>query len=53
MVTGVRVDDQAITFVLADGRELSIPTASSGRLTAASRDDRSDWRICGAGTYVE
>ncbi len=53
VVTDVRVDDQAITFVLADGRKLSMATASSDRLAAASRDDRSDWRIRGAGTYVE
>ena len=52
-LTDVRVDEQAITFLLADGRELSAPTAWSDRLTAASRDDRSDWCIRGAGTCVE
>ncbi len=53
VITDVRVDDHAITFVLADGRELSAPTLWSERLTAASPADRSHWLVRGAGTWVE
>jgi hypothetical protein len=53
VITNVDVDDRAITFFLADGRQLSAPTAWSDRLTQAAPGDRATWEICGAGTYVE
>jgi Protein of unknown function (DUF2442) len=53
VITDVRVDDRAITFVLSDGRELSVPTTWSRRLSSAKADDRAKWEIGGTGTYVE
>lgn len=53
IVTDVRVDDERITFVLADGRELSAPTSWSARLSRASAAERATWRVGGAGTHVE
>jgi hypothetical protein len=42
-----------ITFVLADGREVSAPLSWSERLTRATEKERAVWRIGGFGTYVE
>ncbi len=53
LIRDVRVDDQHITFILTDGREVSAPTSWSGRLTQATEKQRSTWRIGGFGTYVE
>jgi len=47
VITDVRVDDRAITFVLSDGRELSAPTTWSRRLSSAKADDRAKWEIGG------
>lgn len=53
IIMDVRVDDEHITFVLADGREASAPTSWSERLTRATATQRSTWEIGGLGTYVE
>ncbi len=53
VVSGVRVDDRVITFVLADGRELSAPTSWSRRLATARQEDRDAWTIEAGGLYVE
>ena len=53
LIGDVHVDDQQITFVLTDGREVSAPTSWSQRLTDASSKDRAGWRVGGFGTYVE
>jgi hypothetical protein len=53
LIRDVRVDDQQITFILTDGREVSAPTSWSQRLGAASEKQRATWRIGGFGTYVE
>lgn len=53
VIRDVRVDDQQVTFILTDGREVSAPTAWSARLSKASDRDRATWRIGGFGTHVE
>lgn len=53
IIRNVRVDDDLITFVLADGRELSAPTSWSVRLSRATPVERASWKIGGAGTHVE
>jgi hypothetical protein len=53
IIKDVRVDDDLITFVLADGREVSAPTSWSVRLSRATPAERANWRVGGAGTHVE
>jgi hypothetical protein len=53
IIKDVRVDDELITFVLTDGREVSGPTSWSARLTRASDQERRAWKIGGFGTYAE
>jgi hypothetical protein len=53
IVTDARVDDERITFVLADGREVSVPTTWSRRLAAATPAERGAFRVIDAGTVVE
>lgn len=53
VVDHARVDDAHITFVLADGRELSAPTSLSRRLAEATAAQRSGCRIIHGGTVVE
>lgn len=53
IVKDVRVDDDLITFVLVDGREVSAPTSWSARLSLATPAERASWKVGGAGTHVE
>ena len=53
LIRDVRVDDQQITFMLTDGREVSAPTSWSARLTKADPKQRGTWRLGGFGTHVE
>jgi hypothetical protein len=53
IILDVRVDDQQLTFVLTDGREVSAPTSWSRRLADATQSERGTWRLGGFGTYVE
>ena len=53
LIRDVRVDDQQVTFILTDGREVSAPTSWSKRLTDATATQRDAWRVGGFGTYVE
>jgi hypothetical protein len=53
LIRDVRVDDQQITFMLTDGRELSAPTSWSPRLASATPNERASWRLGGFGTNVE
>jgi hypothetical protein len=53
VIRDVRVDDQQITFVLTDGREVSAPTSWSARLAQATDKERANWRLGGFGTYAE
>ncbi len=52
VVNSVRVNDGLITFVLLDGRELSIPTAWSRRLTSATQTQRNHYKILPDGFVV-
>jgi hypothetical protein len=45
IVRDARVDDDLITFVLADGREVSAPTSWSFRLSGANRKQRENFEI--------
>jgi hypothetical protein len=53
LIKDVRVDDEQITFILTDGREVSAPTSWSTRLVQATGEQRATSRIGGFGTYVE
>ena len=53
LIRDVRVDDQQITFILTDGREVSAPTSWSARLTQATQEQRATWRLGEFGTHVE
>jgi hypothetical protein len=53
LIRDVRVDDQQITFMLTDGREVSAPTSWSARLTRANPKQRATWLLGGFGTHVE
>jgi len=53
LIRNVRVDDQQLTFILTDGREVTAPTSWSQRLTDATPAQRDTWRLGGFGTYVE
>jgi len=53
IIRDVHVDDDLITFVLADGREVSAPTSWSLRLLRATTAQRATWKVGGAGTHVE
>jgi hypothetical protein len=48
-VVDVTVTEEHLLIVLADGRELSAPLAWFPRLSTASADQRSNWRIIGRG----
>lgn len=48
----VRVDDAALHFVLADGREISAPVEWFPRLRDASPAQRQHWRLIGKGIGV-
>jgi hypothetical protein len=53
IIRDVQVDDDLITFVLADGREVSAPTSWSVRLSRATPSERAIWKLGGGGTHVE
>ena len=53
IIKDVKVDDDLITFALADGREVSAPTSWSVRLSRATPTERTMWKVGGAGTHVE
>ena len=48
----VRVTDDALQVVLADGREVSAPVAWSPRLAYATRKQRKNWRLVGRGQGI-
>ena len=48
----VSVDDNALHFVLADGREISAPLEWFPRLRDASEAQRKKWRLIGHGIGV-
>lgn len=48
----VTVDEVALHFVLADGREISAPLEWFPRLRDASATQRTNWRLIGKGVGV-
>lgn len=48
----VSFTDDALRFVLADGREISAPLEWFPRLRDASSEERQDWRFIGNGIGV-
>lgn len=48
----VLIDESALHFILADGREISAPLEWFPRLRDASSEQRSHWRLIGKGVGV-
>jgi hypothetical protein len=48
----VRVSDEALTVLLADGRTISVPLAWYPRLHKASPEQRDNWRLIGQGDGI-
>ena len=48
----VRVTDDSIHVVLADGREVTAPLAWSPRLADATPQQRKNWRLIGRGQGI-
>jgi hypothetical protein len=48
----VRVTDDSIHVVLADGREVTAPLAWSPRLADATSEQRKNWRLIGRGQGI-
>jgi hypothetical protein len=48
----VHVSDDTITAHLADGRTISVPLAWSWRLSDATSEQRSNWRLIGGGEGI-
>lgn len=48
----VKVTDDQLFVVLADGRELAAPLAWFPRLTGASAEQRKNWRLIGHGQGI-
>lgn len=49
MATTVRVDDETLSVCLSDGRTISAPIAWYPRLSHATAEQRSNWRLIGSG----
>jgi Protein of unknown function (DUF2442) len=50
--TEVRVDDNDLSVVLADGRRLSVPLTWFPRLLHATAEERRNWRLVGDGQGI-
>jgi hypothetical protein len=48
----VRVQGDTLTFVLVDGRVLSVPLSWFPRLLNATQAERDDWRLIGDGEGI-
>lgn len=51
-IRSAHVDDDWITIILADGRQLRLPTVFSTPLFLAGERERRDWRVSGSGRSV-
>jgi hypothetical protein len=51
-IIAVQVSDDTITAHLADGRTISVPLAWSWRLSDATSEQRSNWRLIGGGEGI-
>ena len=52
LIKTVRVSDEEIAAVLTDGRTLTVPLAWSWRLSEATPEQRSNFRLIGSGEGV-
>ncbi|MBI1354251.1 MAG: DUF2442 domain-containing protein [Acidobacteria bacterium] len=54
VVTAValRIDSEALTVHLSDGRTISAPVAWFPRLAHATQEERADWRLIGQGEGI-
>lgn len=48
----VRFEESMVYFQLTDGREIGMPLEWSERLTSATAEQRSHWRLVGGGVGV-
>lgn len=46
------IDERELHVRMKDGRTISVPLAWFPRLVGASADERSDWRLIGAGEGI-
>ncbi len=53
LIKTVEASDDAITATLTDGRTISVPLAWSWRLSDATPEQRSNFRIIGGGQGVQ
>jgi hypothetical protein len=51
-VTQIRVNDEALSVDLSDGRSLSVPVAWYPRLSHGSAEERDGWRLIGSGRGI-
>jgi hypothetical protein len=49
---GVKIDDDALTVDLSDGRTIAVPLAWFPRLLHGTAAKRSNWRLIGAGEGI-
>ena len=52
LIQSVRVTDAEITASLSDGRTISVPLASSWRLSEATPEQRENFRLIGGGQGI-
>jgi uncharacterized protein DUF2442 len=52
LAVDVNCTDDALTVVLADGREVSVPLEWFPRLRGATEDQRRHWRLIGGGIGI-
>ncbi len=50
--TDVKIDNQMLTIYLKDGRILSVPIDYFPRLSAATSEQRNNWRLIGRGQGI-
>ncbi len=50
--TDIAVTDESLTVELSDGRTISVPLAWYPRLTHATPEERSRWRLIGRGEGI-
>jgi len=49
---GVRIDDDALTVDLSDGRTIAVPLAWFPRLLHGTAAERANWRLIGSGEGI-
>jgi len=49
----VRIDDDALTVDLSDGRTIAVPLAWFPRLLHGSAAERANWRLIGSGEGIQ